>query len=209
MALSIISTPEQGTVKLTPALPLGVVPEGEQGRKLPLPPSSSSPKEISEGSVTVTDSGFGHEPDKLSQESQAPSVSPVAKVGSHSACRISSDQSQDSDDNQPSEGPKHSSPPEVHKWSGSPGKEPSSVTGHNPVVMTISASGAKVHSLKDTHHGGKQRSSSSDSGHETSIRDSTKKKKMNKKNKRREFCQQISCSKGCPIRHVSAARLNG
>ena len=69
MALSRISTPEQGTVKLTPALPLGVVPEGEQGRKLPLPPSSSSPKEISEESVMVTYSGFGPEPDKLSQES--------------------------------------------------------------------------------------------------------------------------------------------
>ena len=63
----------------------------------------------------VTDSGFGPEPDKLSQESQAPSVSLVAKVGSHSAHRISSNQSRDSDDNQPSEGPKHSSPPEVHQ----------------------------------------------------------------------------------------------
>ena len=52
----------------TPALPLGVVP-GEQGRQLPLPPSSLSPKEISEGSVMVTDSGFGPETDKLSQES--------------------------------------------------------------------------------------------------------------------------------------------
>ena len=66
MALSRISTPEQGTVKLTPAIPLGVIPEGEQGRKLPPPPSSSSPKEIGEGSLTVTDSGFGPEPDKLS-----------------------------------------------------------------------------------------------------------------------------------------------
>ena len=69
VAWSRISTPEQGTVKLTPALPLGVVPKGEQGRKLPLPPSSSSSKEISDGSVTVMDSGFGPEPDKLSQES--------------------------------------------------------------------------------------------------------------------------------------------
>ena len=123
MALSRISTLEQGTVKLTPALPLEVVPE-EQGRKLPPPPSSLSPKEIGEGSVMVTDSGFGLEPDKLSQESQAPSVSPVVKVGSNSGHRVSSDQSQDSDDNQPSEGPKHSSPPEVHQWSGSPGYEP-------------------------------------------------------------------------------------
>ena len=37
IALSRISTPEQGTVKLTSALPSGVVPEREQGRKL-LPP---------------------------------------------------------------------------------------------------------------------------------------------------------------------------
>ena len=95
MALSRISTPEQGTVKLTPALPLGVAPEGEQGKKLPPPPSSLSPKEISEGSVMVMDSGFSPEPNKLSQESQASSISPVAEVGSHSAHRISSDQSQD------------------------------------------------------------------------------------------------------------------
>ena len=85
VALSRISTPKQDTVKLTPALPSGIVPEGELGRKLPLPPSSSSPKEIGEGSMTVTDSGFGPELDKLSQESRAPSVSPVAKAGSHSA----------------------------------------------------------------------------------------------------------------------------
>ena len=88
MALNRISTPEQGTMKLTPALLSGVVPEGEQGRKLPPPPGSSSPKEISEGSVMGMDSGFSPEPDKLSQESQAPSVSLVAKVGSHSARRI-------------------------------------------------------------------------------------------------------------------------
>ena len=115
IALSRIPTPEQGTVKLTPALPLGVVPEAEPGRKLPLPPSSSSPKEIGEGSVTFTDSGFGPEPDKISQESRAPSISPVAKVGSHSTHRISSNQSEDSDGNQPLEGPKHSSPPEAHQ----------------------------------------------------------------------------------------------
>ena len=85
VVLSRISTPGQGTMKLSPALPSGIVSEGELGRKLPPPPSSPSPKEISEGSVTVTDSGFGPEPDKLSQESRAPSVSPVAKAGSHSA----------------------------------------------------------------------------------------------------------------------------
>ena len=85
VALSRISTPEQGTVKLTTALPSGIVPEGKLGRKLPPPPNSSSCKEIGEGSVTVTDSGFGPEPDKLSQESRAPSVSPVAKAASHSA----------------------------------------------------------------------------------------------------------------------------
>ena len=116
----------------------------------------------------------------------------MAKVGSHSAQRISSDQPQDSDDNQPSESPKHSSPLEVQQWSGSPGYEPSSVTGHKPIVITISTSGAKVHSLKDTHpqvdsaHGGKQRYSSSESDHETSIGDSMKKKKKKKKHKRRK-----------------------
>ena len=83
--MSRISTPEQGTVKLTLALPLGVVPEGDQGGKLPPPPSSLSPKEIGEGSVTIMDSGFGPEPDKLSQEFRAPSISPVAKVDSHSS----------------------------------------------------------------------------------------------------------------------------
>ena len=115
----------------------------------------------------------------------------MAKVGSHSACRISSDQSQDSDDNQPSEGLKHASPQEVHQQSGSPGYEPSSVTSHDPLVMTISTNGARVHSLKDTHPqvdsacGGKERSSSSESGHETSIGDSMKKRKK-KKHKRRK-----------------------
>ena len=57
--LSRISTPVQGTVKLAPALPLGELPEGEQGRELPPLPMSSSPKGISEESVTITDSGFG------------------------------------------------------------------------------------------------------------------------------------------------------
>ena len=115
----------------------------------------------------------------------------MAKVGSHFACRISSDQSQDSDDNQPPEGPKYSNPPEVHQQTGSSGYEPSSVTGHKPIVKTISTSGAKVHGLKDTHPQvdsgceSKQRSSSSESGHETSIGDSMKKKKKKKKHKRR------------------------
>ena len=84
VVLSRISTPEHGTVRLIPALSSGVVPEGEQGRKLPPLPSSSSPKEIGDGSVTITDSGFGPELDKLSQESRAPSICPVAKAGSHS-----------------------------------------------------------------------------------------------------------------------------
>ena len=155
-----------------------------------MPPSSLSPKEIGEGSVTVTDSGFGPEPEKLSQESRGASISQVAKVGSHSACRISSDLSQDSDVDQLLEGPKHSSPPEVCQQSGSPGYEPS-VTGHEPIVMTISTSGAKVHNLKDTHsqvdsaHGSKQRSFS-ESGHETSTGDSTKKKKKKKKHNRKK-----------------------
>ena len=83
VALSRILTPEQGTVKLTPALPSGIVPEGELGRKLTPPPSSLSPPKIGGGSVTVTDNGFGPEPDKLPQKSRASSVSPVAKAGSH------------------------------------------------------------------------------------------------------------------------------
>ena len=145
VALSRISTPEQGTVKLTPALPSGVVPEGETGRKLPLPPSSSSPKEIGEGSVTIMDSGFGPEPDKLPQESRAPSVSPVAKVGSHSTHRIAYNQSQDSDDNWLLEGPQHSSPPEFHQQSHSPGYEPSSVTGHKPVIPKFTIPRILIH----------------------------------------------------------------
>ena len=84
VSLSRISTPEQGTVKLSSALPLGVVPDGEPGRKLPPPPKSSSPKETGEEPVTISDSGFDSEPDKLSQESRAPSISPVAKADSHS-----------------------------------------------------------------------------------------------------------------------------
>ena len=84
VSLSRISTPEQGTVKLSSALLLGVVPNGEPGRRLPPPPNSSSPKETSEGPMTITDSGFGPEPKNLSQESRAPSVSPVAKSDSHS-----------------------------------------------------------------------------------------------------------------------------
>ena len=90
------------------------------------------------------------------------------------------------------EGPQHFSPPEVHQWSGSPGYEPSSVTGHDLIVMTIGASGARVHNPKGTHsqmdstHVSKQRSSSSESGHEASVMDSTKKKKRKKKHKKRK-----------------------
>ena len=84
VSLSRISTPEQGTVKLSLALPLGMVPDRESGRKLPPPPNSLSPKETGEESVTIFDSGFGPEPNKLSQETRVPSVSPVAKVDSHS-----------------------------------------------------------------------------------------------------------------------------
>ena len=103
--------------------------------------------------------------------------------------RFSSDKSQDSDDDQLLEEPQHSSPTENHQWSGFPGYEPSSVTGHNPVVLTIHTSGAKVDNPKSTHsqvdsaHGNKQRDSSSESGHETSIMGSTKKKKRKKKHK--------------------------
>ena len=136
--------------------------------------------------MTISDSGFDPEPDNLSQESRAPSVSPVAKADSHPKqhCWISSDHS---DDNQQLEGPKHSSPAKTHQWDGSPGYEPSSVTGHDPIVLTISTDGAKVHNPKDTHsqvdlaHGSKKRSSSSESGHETAVVDSTRKMKKKKK----------------------------
>ena len=193
VSLSRIPTPVQGTVKLTPSLPMGILPEGEQGRQLPMPPMSSSPKEISEGSITITESGFGPEPDKLLQESRAPSVSPVPTTGSHSSRhhRILSDQSEDSDDNQPPEGLSHSSPSRVCQKSHSPGYEPSSVTGHKPLVMTISASSAKAHNPMDTHPqmdstlGSKQRSSSSDSSHEASV-DGAVKKKKKKKHKRKK-----------------------
>ena len=80
VSLSRISTPEQGTVKLSSALPSGVVPDGEPGRRLPPPPNSSSPKETGEESVTISGSGFDPEPGKLPQESRAPSVFPVAKA---------------------------------------------------------------------------------------------------------------------------------
>ena len=56
--------------------------------------------------------------------------------------------------------------------------------------MTIHTSGAKVDNPKDTHsqadsaHGSKQRDSSSESDHETSIMDSMKKKKRRKKHKK-------------------------
>ena len=79
--LSRIPAPKQGTVKLSLSLLHGVIPGGELSQKLPPPPPSSpSPKELAEKSTTVTDSGLGPEPSRLSQESQEPSVSPVAKA---------------------------------------------------------------------------------------------------------------------------------
>ena len=163
--------------------------------------------------MTITDSGFGPEPDKLSQQSRAPSISPVAKADSHSTwhCWISSDQSQDSDDNQPLEGPKHSSPLEVHQWSGSPGYEPSSVTGHKPIVMTISNSGAKFYNLKDTH------SQILNTWEQTEIflfwvRSwdlSHGQHEREEKAQEEEVFQQISCSKDYFVLHASATRLNG
>ena len=87
------------------------------------------------------------------------------------------------------EGPQHSSPPEVYQRSGSQGYEPFSVTGYEPIVMTIHTSGAKVDNPKDTHpqvdsaHGSKQRDCSSESDHETFLMNSTKKKKRKKKHK--------------------------
>ena len=53
VSLSRISTPKQGTVKLSSALPSGVVPDGEPGRRLPPPPNSSSLKETGEEPVTI------------------------------------------------------------------------------------------------------------------------------------------------------------
>ena len=191
VSLSRISTPEQGTVKLSLALPFGVVPDGDPGRRLPPPPNSSSPKETGEEPVTISDSGFDPEPNKLSQESRAPSVSPVAKADSHSKQhhQISSDHS---DNNHQLEGPKHSNPAKTHQWDGSLGYESSSVTGHEPIIVTVSTGGAKVHNPKNTHsqvdsaHGSKK-SSSSESGHETSVVDSMKKKKnKNKKGIRKD-----------------------
>ena len=84
VSLSRISTPKQGTVKLSSSLPTEVVPDGEPRRRLSPPPNSSSPKETGEEPLTITDSGFSPKPGKLSQESRAPSVSPVANVDSHS-----------------------------------------------------------------------------------------------------------------------------
>ena len=61
------------------------------------------------------------------------------------------------------------------------------MTEHDPIIMTISTGGAKVHNPKDIHsqvdsaHGSKKRSSSSESGHETLVVDSMKKKKKKKK----------------------------
>ena len=186
VSLNRISTPEQHTVRLSSALPLGVVPDGESGRKLPPPPKSSSPKETGEEPVTISDSGCDPEPDKLSQEPKAPSVLPVAKVDSHSEPhhQISSDHS---DDNQQLGGPRCSSPAKTHLWDGSPDYEPFSMTGHDPIILTISTGGAEIHNPKDTHsqvdsaHESRRRSSSSESGHETSVADSTKKKKKKKK----------------------------
>ena len=81
------------------------------------------------------------------------------------------------------------SPAMTHQQDGSQGYEPSSVTGHEPIIVTISTGGAKVHNPKHIHsqvdsaHGSKKRSSSSESGHETSVVDSRKK---NKKKKHKE-----------------------
>ena len=101
------------------------------------------------------------------------------------------------DDDQQLEGPKHSSPAKTDQRDGSPGYEPSSVTGHETIIVTISTGGAEVHNPKDTHsqvdstHGSKKRSSSSESVHETSVVDSTKKKKK-KKHKERSACKSLA-----------------
>ena len=161
---------------------------GNQEGSSPPPPKNSSHKETGEEPVTIPDSGCDPELDKLSQESRAASVSAVAKVDSHSKphCQISSDHS---DDNQQLEGPKHSSAAKTHQWDGSPDYEPSSMTGHDPIVLTISTRSAKIHNPKDTcsqvdlAHGSKKKFSSSESGHETLVADSLKKKKKKHKTK--------------------------
>ena len=186
ISLSRISTPEQGTVRLSSALFWGVLPDGEPGRKLPPPPKSLSPKETGEEPVTISDSGCDPELNKLSQESRAPSVSPVAKVDSDSKPyhQISS---YHLDDNQQLEGLKHLSPTKTAQWDGSSDYEPSSMTGHDPIILTISTGGAKIYNPKDTHlqidsaHGSKKRSSSSESSHKTSVADNTKKKRRKRK----------------------------
>ena len=66
------------------------------------------------------------------------------------------------------------------------------MTGHDLIVMTIGASGARVHNPQGTHSQmdstcvSKQRSSFSELDHETSVVDSTKKKKRKKKHKKRK-----------------------
>ena len=83
------------------------------------------------------------------------------------------------------------------------GYEPSSVTGHEPIVMTISTGGAKVHNPNDTHsqvdsaHGSKKRSSSSESSHETSAVDSTKRRKSIRKNQLASLWPQGSFLSPC------------
>ena len=63
------------------------------------------------------------------------------------------------------------------------------MTGHDLIVMTISGSSAKIHNPRVLTHRWTQhmeargRSSSSESGHETSVADSTEKKKKKKKHK--------------------------
>ena len=82
ISLSRIPAPKQGTVKRSSSLPHGVVPEREFSQKLPPPTPSCPPKELAEESTTTADSGLGPEPSMLSQESQEPSVSLVAKASS-------------------------------------------------------------------------------------------------------------------------------
>ena len=164
--------------------------------------------------MTISDSGFDPEPNKLSQESRAPSISPVVKADSYSKqhCWISSDHS---DDNQQLESPKLLSPARTHQWDGSPGYEPSSVTEHDPIVLTISTGSAKVHNPKDTHsqvdstYGNKKRSSSSESGHETLVADSTKKKEKEKEEAKDKISWQVSSPKVNFFLHVSTSKLHG
>ena len=108
--------------------------DSKPGRLLPQPPMNSSPKETNECSITIANSGLGSGQDQLSRKSKAASISPVAQTSSHlSRCRrISSDQSQGSDDEKLPQGSIHSSPVRICQQSHSLDYKPSSISDHEP-----------------------------------------------------------------------------